>query len=211
MTAKELPGDGARSTPKKAAKKAATKAAKKVAKKAAKKGARKAAKKSPGGPGHDLRRAYEHLHRLHVLARFLPSDELIQLRTLSQYAGAALRAEQPRTGADLLRAAEHLAFAALSREADNAAPAPELVEDLREAYEHLRERAAAAWEAQDPAPARALRALYSEARGGAKGAWKVNAFHRAMEFARAADALAHAAAGDVRLPVEEGKRATRLP
>ena len=217
MTAKELPGTvapkkAAKKAAGKAAKKAAGKAAKKVAGKAAKKAAKKvekaekkAAKKAAKTPGHDLRRAYEHLHRLHVLAHSLSGEELSQVQTLSRFAGVAVLAEKPKTAADLLRAAEHFAFASLLGEADSAAPSAALVQTLQEEYEHLRGRAASDWEAQDPPPARAIRALYRDARSGAKAALKTGDFHRAMELVRAADALAHAAPGSLRVPAKEGK------
>ena len=55
-------------------------------KKAAKKSAKKAAKKGAKSKGQDLRRAYEHLHRLDILHGGLPSQALTQIDTLSRMA-----------------------------------------------------------------------------------------------------------------------------
>lgn len=172
------------------------KAAKKVAKKAAKKVAKKAAKKTAKGPGHDARRAYEHLHRLRALKPLLAPPILDQLQTLTRYARASFVAENPRVAADLLRAGEHLAFGSLSESSGEASQ--ELKQAIEDEYEHLLDRAAAHWDRSASAP-RALKTIYNGMRSEARSAWKVKAFHRALEYARGADALAHAAPAELQL------------
>jgi hypothetical protein len=195
MSARELPGTGT----KHAAKKEAKKAAKKVAKKAAKKVAKKAGKKGAKSAGHHLRRGYEHLHRLRIMAGTLEDDAMAEVRTLSLFAQAALLAQDDKVAADLLRAAEHIAFAWLAPQTADASISPVLAEALKDEYEHLGDRAAAEWEQQDIQPARAISAIFSGARRQAKAAWRLGAYHRALEFIRAADAIAHAAPGGLRL------------
>jgi hypothetical protein len=188
MAPKKLPG--------KAAKKVAKKAAKKVAAKAAK----KAAKKTPKHPGNDLRRGFEHLQRLHALRSLLDVPVLDQLRTLSHYAQAALAAGDAKDAAELLRAAEHLAFGALGDDAWAGVITEDLRDALKDEFRHRMDRASERWEEQEPRPARAIKALYKSVRSSAKEAWKSRAYPRALEFARAADALAHVASGELALP-----------
>lgn len=187
------------------------KAAKKVAKKAAKKVAKKAGKKAAKSPGHEQRRTYEHLHRLQILAHSLPESTLAQVETLSQYAQAAYRVRQGRAAADLLRAAEHLAFGALAPATGESRPAEELMQALANEYEHLSDRATAGWETSSDTAARALKAIFRYLRTEAKTAWKGGAYHRALEFARGADALAHADAGQLRLEASAGRGRKALP
>ena len=167
---------------KKAAKKASGKAAKEAAKHAGKKGAK--------SPGRDTRRGFEHLHRLHVLSGSLAGDALEQVQTLTLYAQAAFRLPKPKSAADLLRAAEHLAFASLSTPGVYDAVSGEVRKELKDELEHLLDRASSDWESQEPS--RAIRKLYKDMRSSAKAAWKAKTYGRALEFARAADAIAHA-------------------
>lgn len=180
--------------------------AKKVAKKAAKKVAKKAAKKTSKHPGNDARRAYEHLHRLRALHPLLAPPVLEDLQTLTGYAQACFAKNEAKSAADLLRAGEHLAFGSLSDLSGE--PSVELRRAIEEEYEHLLDRGDAHWE--QTGRARTLAALYKRMRSEATSAWKRKAFHRALEFARGADALAHAAPSNISLGSGEKGEAPSL-
>src|ERR1700761_3304891 len=102
-------------------------------KKAAKKAAKKSAKKAVGGHDHraanDARRTFEHLGQVQALAT-LASDEQETIRLLTSTADAAFQAESYREAADILRAAEHLSFAAIV-----AVNMPVISQDMRTAIE----------------------------------------------------------------------------
>src|ERR1700753_574794 len=81
---------------------------------APKKAAKKKAKKHGGGK--DLRRAYEHMNRVGILHAQLESETKGQVDTLSRNAQQALAGGQYESSADLLRAAEHIAFGSIASE-----------------------------------------------------------------------------------------------
>lgn len=187
---------------KKAAGKTASKAAHKVAKKAAKKTAR---------PGNDVRRAYEHLARLRSLGNSMTPAALEQARTLSRYAQAAFQAKHEGAAADLLRAAEHLAFGSLATKDGAVELSKELRTALKEEFRERLERAGRHWDDQKEKPAKELRSLYKELRSAAKDAWKEENHSGALEYARAADALAHAAPARLRLDGGSDEEHALLP
>ena len=118
-------------------------------KKAGKKAAKKAPKKGPKHHDHhhgkDLRRAYEHLGRVEILRGSLKAADEIHL--LATEAQVRLKAGQTKDGADLLRAAEHLAFAQLAKTGRAAEQiSAQLKEAVTEQFEHLTERADDHWE-----------------------------------------------------------------
>ena len=172
--------------------KAAKKSAKKAAKKApAKHAAKHAAKKSAhGNAGQDTRRAYEHLGRIQALAAAVPSGTE-DARTLATHAQNALRANQPRDAAELLRAAEHNLFAILqdTQPADDSVAAS-LLASLTAEIQHLQQRAEDHGACAD-AP-RAIQTIYRSMSRGATAALKAGRYRAAMEFARGAEALTHA-------------------
>lgn len=175
------------------------------AKKAAKKSAKKAAKKSAhhhgkhhGGKHHggkDLRRAYEHLGRLSVLEQHLDAAVTTHLKALTDRAQASLHANEPKSAADLLRAAEHLVFGSLAA----TAKAGRLSEDLEAAinadYEHMTDKAEEHWEKHAEERPAGLDDIYDFMRAEAEDAFGRQAFRRALEFARGAEALAHVRGG----------------
>lgn len=162
-------------------------------KKAAKKVAKKAAKKAPGkkahGKGRDLLRAYEHLGRVMVLVDRLNEEQVQAVHLLTAHAEERLHAGKSSDGAELLRAAEHLGFGflALTVEPDTDVT-EDLLEQVEERFEHLRERAAERGEDQD-APRKVL-AVSKMATREAKAAKKAGRYRAALELIRAADALA---------------------
>src|SRR6185437_16477587 len=87
------------------------------AKKAAKKSVKKMARKSPHPlPSQDLRRAYEHLGRVDILEGALAGVHFVQVSALATLAQQQLAVGHARDAAELLRAAEHICFAALAPE-----------------------------------------------------------------------------------------------
>jgi hypothetical protein len=175
------------------------KTAKKVAKKAAKKVAKKAAKKTPGHPhdkhhqADDLRRAYEHMGRLEALRGSLGSSTVESIAALTRLAQRAIDAEQNRDAAELLRASEHLSFAALASGPGSGRGgriSTELQQSIAEQFEDLTRRADQHWSGGGKS-ASILVQLYKSARENASQAFDTGAYHQALEFARAAAALAH--------------------
>ncbi len=65
-----------------------------------------------GGGSADLRRAYEHLTRIDILEAALAGPAFCDVSTLAALALEELAAGRDRVAADLLRAAEHICFAA---------------------------------------------------------------------------------------------------
>ena len=176
----------------KRSKKAAKKSAKKAAKKApAKHAGKHAAKKSAHGiPARDMRRAYEHLGRIQALAAAL-STGTQDAQTLATHAQNAMRANQPKDAAELLRAAEHSLFGTLqdTQPGDESVTAP-LLAALTEEVQHLQQRAEDHGACAE-AP-RALQTIYRSMFRAATAALKTKRYRAAMEFARGAEALTHA-------------------
>jgi len=164
----------------------------KALKKAKKKAAKKAAKKSPHGDANrDLRRAYEHLNRVRILHLGLHKDALQSVELLSRMAQAAMTAGDPKSAADLLRAAEHLAFGSMAKMEPEQGMSVELTTAAQKEYEHLLERSHERRHKQgDKIPAD-LRAIYKTMLAHAKEAYARSAFHRSLEFVRGAEALMH--------------------
>ena len=171
--------------------KVAGKLAKKAAKKVAKKAAKKAAKKGARPQGHDLRRAYEHLHRVNILHDRLSEQSLAQIDTLTRLAQNALGVGDDRSAADLLRAAEHLTFGSLATSAGDPSVSASLTSAAHAEYDHLLERAAAHWEERSGASPRGVASVYRSMLAEARSAMNAGALHRGLEFARGAEALTH--------------------
>lgn len=175
------------------------KAAKKSAAKVAQKAAKKVAKKTTKGHGHDLRRAYEHMHRVLLLHRGLPDDALRQVDTLTSLAQGMLQSEQNKAAADLLRAAEHVSFGALAPDAADQQVSDTLHLAVAEEFTRLTERAAMHWEERGADSPRGVSSIYRGLLTSAKAAMKAGALPRALEYARGAEALAHVEGGPARL------------
>jgi hypothetical protein len=185
--------------PKKSARKKAAKQPKKLA---GSKFAKKPAKKRPkaGAGGKDLRRAYEHLHRVSVLHDRLETDAKRQVDALTRTAQSAMADKDAASAADLLRAAEHTAFASLAPLVADKLAADKSVSDTlmsaaRAQYELLVDRASYRWEDHDETAEAELAAIFHHLLGAAEEAYACGALHRALEFARGAEALAHTRPG----------------
>lgn len=160
------------SAPKKAAKKAATKTA---------------GIKDPHKAAKDARRTFEHLGRVQAIAQFTAAEgEALTL--LSQTADRAFRTQQYKNSADLLRAAEHLSFASLHREARETV-SDTLKATIEEEFDHLLERAED--HADHHSAPKEIRALMERMINDANSALKRGSYRAALEFARGAEALAH--------------------
>jgi hypothetical protein len=186
------------------------------AKKAAKKAAKKMAKKSPQHlPSHDLRRAYEHLGRVDILEGALAGTHFVQVSALATLAQQQLAAGHARGAADLLRAAEHICFAALAPEDRPGAVAmvsPELKSAIAAELNRLTSHAEERWtesESDEDQAHETIAAIFGAALDLAAAAFARGAYRPALELARAAEALAHV---DTRFStgVSDGRRAERL-
>lgn len=182
------------------------KAAKKAPKKAAKKGAKHHHDKRHAGK--DLRRAYEHLGRVQALESIVPATVSTQIATLTALAQKSLHASEQKSAADLLRAAEHLAFGSLASPAKATRLGDALEEAINAEYEHLMDKANEHWERQvDDRPA-GVEELYDTMLEAASAAYGSSAYRRALEFARGAEAQAHVHNGE-QLKLEDGGKAKR--
>ncbi|WP_446742418.1 hypothetical protein [Silvibacterium acidisoli] len=157
-----------------------------------KKAAKKAAKKATGHhdphkAAKDARRTFEHLGRVQAIAK-LTNSESETLAFLSQTADRAFRAGQYKDSADLLRAAEHLSFASLYREATETV-ADNLKATIKDEFDHLLERAED--HANHHSAPKEVHALMERMTKEAKAALKRGSYRAALEFARGAEALAH--------------------
>jgi hypothetical protein len=176
-------------------------APKKAAKKSAKKSVKKAAKKSAKHhAGHDLRRAYEHLGRLEVLQGGLPGAVITDINALIEIARTCMQAGDTRSAANLLRASEHLAFAALATASKETQIGDDLQQAIDREYEHLIERAAEHWDEQAEEPPANFAAIYEKTYAAAEAAYNKGTLRRALELARAMEALSHVhGLGDLQL------------
>jgi hypothetical protein len=139
----------------------------------------------------DLRRAYEHIGRVEILRRVLqpsPAEEVSILVTLAQQ---ELQNGHHKDAAEFLRASEHLSFAALAGESAKLSQiSRDLEHTIMAEVEHLTNRAEEHWE-HEVERDKAVTAIYKNARKRTKQAIEKCAYHQALEFARAAEALTH--------------------
>jgi hypothetical protein len=161
-----------------------------------KKTPKKVAKKTAGHhhdkhhQANDLRRAYEHMGRIAALRHSSNSsttDTVAELTTLAQ---RAIKSGHSKDAADLLRASEHLSFAVLAGEVSTVVHVSvELEQSITEHFEELTRRAEEHSEGEQSSDV--LAGIYQSSRNRAAQAFKARAYHQALEFARAAEALAH--------------------
>ncbi|ADV83627.1 hypothetical protein [Terriglobus saanensis] len=166
-------------------------------KKAVKKAAKKAAKKTAGHhhdkhhQANDLRRAYEHMGRVAVLRQSSKSSATDAVAELTELAQRAIKDGHSKYAADLLRASEHLSFTVLADDGSGIVRvSAELKESITEQFDELMQRADEHWEEEEQHSS-ILTGIYQSSRDSATKAFKVRAYHQGLEFARAAEALAH--------------------
>ena len=163
-----------------------------------KRAAKKAAKKAANhGFQHDLRRAYEHLGRVDILEGALAGAHFVQVSALATLAHQQLAAGHARDAANLLRAAEHICFAALAPEDRPGAielVSAELKTAVAAELNDLIRRAEERWvapESHEDEAGDAIAAIYTTALNQALTEFARGAFRPALELARAAEALTH--------------------
>ena len=171
---------------------------KKAAKKAAKKAVKKAPKKASHHEGHhhakDLRRAFEHLGRVEIVRQALTTSMAPMVQSLTSLAEERLQAGQTKDAAELLRASEHLAFALLAgSKTGHGTLSAQLEKAVSEHYDELLERAEDHW--SDNGESSTLAGVYHSALLGAAKALKAGSHHEALEYMRAAEAIAHVEPG----------------
>jgi hypothetical protein len=160
--------------------------------KAARKSAKKTAKDSISKPAKYLRRAYEHLGRIDILEGALAGTPFVDVTLLANLAEQQLTTGNTRNAAYLLRAAEHLSFAALAPKSAIASVSAKLKTAIDAELKELNSRADEQWTtAEEPDARLAIAELYSRAVEEAERAYRRNAYRPALEFARAAEALSH--------------------
>jgi hypothetical protein len=183
---------------------------------------RNAPRRSANHPLHDLRLAYELQGRIEILEGALAGSPFCDVSALTALAEQELAAGRLHDAAELLRAAEHLSFAAL---APYAAGCPthisaELKAAVTAEFNHITRCAELHWsESEAEAEAEAtfrngtLALLYAGALEEAHRALARGAYRAALELARAAEALAkttHQTATQTHTQVPDRPRAHRL-
>lgn len=167
-------------------------------KKAVKKAATKTAKKSAHRyPSHDLRRAYEYLGRVDILEGALSGVHFRHVSALAKLAEKQVSVGQGRDAVDLLRAAEHICFAALAPE-EHSGTVPLVCTELRAEIAteliDLTRRAEEYWSsAEEGEPHETLAAIYAAVLDQSLLNFNSGAYRPALELARAAEAIAHVA------------------
>lgn len=175
---------------------------------AKKKAAKKAAKRKSERAAKDLRRLWEHTGRVEILRHALTKNAAEVVTSLIAMASAELESGRSREAADLLRASEHLSFAALAGGVkEDRAISVDLRVEIGEQFEELNNRADDHWD--EDRRSGLLSTIYRNAREDAVQAFRAGAWHQAIELARAAEALAHVREPDMHR-LTEGKKSLRL-
>jgi hypothetical protein len=193
---------------------------------ASKKAPRQAKKPPSKSPNHraglHLLRAYQHLGRIEIIEGALTGKPFCDVSTLSALAQQEFTAGRTRHSADLLRAAEHLNFAALAP--SNAATgliSPELKASISAEFDHLLQRAEDHWAESQPAPQpkgretgdsrsgsarQSIAQIYIGSLQQARRAFAAESYCQALELARAAEALTQIHLDGEDLPGEHRQR-----
>jgi hypothetical protein len=148
---------------------------------------KKAAKKH--APGKDLRRAYEHLGRVHKLMPLVSEADHSAIVELVQFSRDLVHHGSAKQAADLLRATEHLAFGCVRLSPDESSLAPEVIATIKEEFQSLMTRAEEFWEGETRADV--VRSMYKRMRKEAALCLKQKQFREALELARGAEAITH--------------------
>jgi hypothetical protein len=146
--------------------------------------------KKKHGHKKDLRRAFEHMSRVQHLRGSISRAQAKSIDILVALAHQELIAGGEENAADLLRATEHLGFAFIGTDASVGSLSPALLEAIAEQYQHLGDKATEHWDKRSE-PSQDLSRIYASARKAAGEAFAENLYHQALEYQRAAEALAH--------------------
>ena len=122
------------------------------------------------------------------MRRALKPDAANEIHTLVALAEERLGSGHRGDAADLLRAAEHLSFAALAHSSKLTKVSEDLHEVIVEELDHITERANEHWKENK---AGVVAALFQSSLAGSAEALGKGAYQQALELARAAEALSH--------------------
>ncbi len=148
---------------------------------------------------HHLRRAYESLGRIDILEGALAGPSYDNVSALLELARQKMAADQPEDAADLLRAAEHLCFAALAPHTAGVAPQfpAELIAAVTAEFESITRSAEVNWSESDidsdlhfALQHGPVAAIYATTLEDARRAFARDAYRPALQLARAAEDLA---------------------
>jgi hypothetical protein len=158
-------------------------------------GGNRSAQRAPSDP----LRAYEHFGRIDILEGGLAGSRFVDVNVLANLAQQQLDSGNAENAANLLRAAEHLSFAALAP-SDSARLTSHIPGELKQAVadelDRLTRRAEELWSESKETASRALIAnIFATALSEARLAFDRGAYRPALQLARAAEALAHVSKG----------------
>ena len=147
----------------------------------------------------DVLRAYEQLGRIDILEGGLAGPSFVDVSVLANLAQQQLDSGPAGNAAILLRAAEHISFAALAPRR-SAELTKRISEELKSAVaselRRLTQAAEKLWsETEDAANRAVIKKIFTGALEQARVAFTCGAFRPALELARAAEELAHLTAG----------------
>jgi hypothetical protein len=164
-----------------------------------KKAANKTAKTAANNVAHaakELRNAYEYMGRIEIMEGALAGSPFVDVTALANLAQQQLASDHPRNAADLLRAAEHLCFAALApAHVSDSLMNPQLKRAITMDFEALMRDAELQWQEEEPTSRRVIEDLFTRALDEARRAFTRGGFRPALEFARAAEALSRVREG----------------
>jgi hypothetical protein len=155
----------------------------------------RSAQRAPSDP----LRAYEHFGRIDILEGGLAGSPFVDVNVLANLAQQQLDCGNAENAANLLRAAEHLSFAALAP-TDSARLTARIPIELKGAVadelDRLIRRAEELWmESEDNAGRAVIANIFASAIKDARLAFDRGAYRPALQLARAAEALAHVSRG----------------
>ena len=147
----------------------------------------------------DILRAYEHLGRIDVLEGGLAGSPFVDVNVLANLAQQQLDSGHAKNAAILLRAAEHISFAALapSKSAELTSHiSGELKSAVAAELDRLLRSAEELWsESEDLSNHAVIATIFAGALEQARNAFACGAYRPALQLARAAEALAQVTEG----------------
>ncbi len=151
----------------------------------------------PSSP--DVLHAYERLGRIDVLEGGLAGSPFVDVSVLANLAQQQLDSGNAKNAGTLLRAAEHISFAALapSNSAELTSHIPgELRTAVAAEVNRLVQRAEELWsESENPDDRTVIQAIFAGTLEQARSAFTCGAYRPALQLARAAEALAQVTDG----------------
>jgi hypothetical protein len=147
-------------------------------------------------PASDPLRTYEQFGRLAILEGGLAGSPFVHVNALANLAQQQLDSGRAENAANLLRAAEHLSFAALAPTHFTPHIPVELKAAVAGELDRLTALAQQRWsESADAANREIIEDIFGSALAEARIAFDRSAYRRSLQLARAAEALAHVTAG----------------